>query len=118
MKAQKLLVSVLILMFGLAVARAGDAREFVSAKSLLQTEIESLFNYVPFDGILYCGECYKLDITFRINEDWEMDDIVVEGENEALIQYVSVLLYNSRIQADPKLEGITFNLSMKFVYKS
>jgi len=118
MKTHKLLVSVLILMFGLAVAKAGDAREFVSEKNLLHTEIESLFNNVPFDDILYRGECCKLDITFRINENRKLDDIVVEGENKALIQYVGVLLNNSKIKADPKLEGLKFNLSMKFVYKS
>jgi len=117
MKAQKLLVSVLILMFGFTIVKADNAREFVSAKKLLHSEIESLFNHVPFDDVLYRGECCRLNITFKVNETQKLDDIVVEGENEALVQYASVLLRNNKITADQKLEGITFNLSMKFVYK-
>ncbi len=118
MKPQKLVLCAIVLMLGLANLQAGEAREFTSAKKQLKDEIKFLFNYVPFETFLQESECCVLDVTFRVNDNRELEDIYVEGNNKDLVDYANRVLKRNTIKAHSLLEGITFKVSIRFAHKS
>ncbi len=105
-------------MLGLFSLQASEGQEVRSAKKQLKSKIESLFSNVPFEDVIGNEECCNLKIEFTINDCQHMENIVVKGENADLVHYAKMLLSNNKIKADSQLTGITFGVSMKFVYKT
>ena len=118
MKAQKLFLTLSLVMLGLVSLQASEGREVVSAKKQLKSEIKSLFNYVPFGDLITNDECCTLRVEFTINDSQQMENIVVKGNNEDLVQYAKTLLSKNKIVADDQLVGRSFGVDLKFVYKS
>ena len=118
MKAQKLFLALAALIFSISVAQAGETKEAVSAKKQLETQIKTLFNYVPFEDLVNGEECCTLTIKFNVNECQKLENIVVEGDNEDLVHYAKIVLTNNDIIADSQLTGGVYSVSMKFVYKT
>jgi hypothetical protein len=119
MKAQKLLsMTILLMLFVTVSSFASDATEQRAARKQLKSEISSLFDYVPFTDLLEEEGTCQLRIIFRINEDQEMDNIIIEGNNDNLVNYAKTILKNNRIKANPLLEDLTFGVDMKFIYRT
>ena len=118
MKAQKLFLTLTVVMLGLVSLQASEGREVTSAKNQLKSEIKNLFNYVPFEDLIDNEECCTLRVEFTINDSQQMENIVVEGDNDDLVRFAKTLLSKNKIVADSQLVGRTFGVSLKFVYSS
>jgi len=118
MKAQKLFLTLAVVMLGLVSLQASEGREVTSAKNQLKSEIKSLFNYVPFEDLIANEECCTLRVEFTINDSQQLENIVVEGNNADLVHYAKTLLSKNKIVADDQLVGRSFGVSLKFVYRS
>ena len=118
MKAQKLVLTLAVVMLGLVSLQASEGKEVISAKKQLKSDIASLFTNVPFDDVIANEDCCTLRITFTVNDCQQMENIVVEGSNADLVHYAKMVLSNNKIKADSQLAGTTFGVSMKFVYKT
>jgi len=118
MKAQKLFLTISLVMLGLVSLQASEGREVTSAKKQLKSKIESLFTNVPFEDVIANENYSTLRITFTVNDCQQIENIVVEGSNADLVHYAKTVLTKSKIKADSQLAGKTFGVSMKFVYKT
>ena len=118
MKAKQFILITMLLLAGLISLQASETKELTSAKKQLNSQIESLFNYVPFEDVLKGEDCCTLKITFKVNNSQKLQDIVVEGNNEDLVHYAKMVLKNNNIKTDSELAGNVYSVSMKFVYKS
>jgi hypothetical protein len=118
MKTQKLFLTLAVVMLGLVSLQASEGREVTSAKQQLKSEIKSLFYYVPFEDLITNDEYCILRVEFTINDSQQMENIVVEGNNADLVQYVKTLLSKNKIIADDQLVGRMFGVNLKFVYRS
>jgi hypothetical protein len=118
MKTQKLFLTLAVVILGLVSLQASEGREVTSAKKQLKSEIKSLFYYVPFEDLITNDEYCILRVEFTINDSQQMENIVVEGNNADLVQYVKTLLSKNKIIADDQLVGRMFGVNLKFVCRS
>jgi hypothetical protein len=116
MKTKNILVSVLLVfIIGNLHAGEGDSEAVARAKRELESKINELMYIVPFDDTIGDEKECRLTLTFRVNDQAEVCDCAVSGENKELVSWVNTCLYNKKIEADPLLIGKKYRVPVSFI---
>lgn len=118
MKTQKsiLMVILLGLVFTLS-SYASEGKAAHEAEYELKHHISFLFKAVPWEDLVEPHESCTVVISFKVNNESQLEDIQVEGENEDLVHYTKIVLNRNKISADQVLKGKTYKMQIKFENK-
>jgi hypothetical protein len=118
MKAQKTILMTAMLGLVFAMSSYASENEAASAaKSELKDHISFLFRQVPWEDVVGEEGCC-VQLSFTVNDQLNLEDIQIEGENEDLVHYAKVVLTRNKIKADPVLKGQTYHMKIRFVNKA
>jgi hypothetical protein len=117
MKTTKLFLALLILgciSFSALEAMPGKAQ--TSSNNQLNSEIYSVLKMVPYIEILD-GNVSLINIEFKVNENHEMTDLKITGENDRLVRYAYWTLSRKVIKVDPELKPSAYSIDVTFIVK-
>lgn len=93
---------------------ANDAEEFISARENLTKEITNIVQDAPFELVSNYDSENKVSISFSVVEGGKIISVKVDGQNEALTNWVRNNLERSSLEVDPVLDGIKYRVPVAY----
>ena len=85
-------------------------------KKLAQT-IESLFKDAPLEDLMYIDERCTLHVKFKIDENNQITNINIDGDNPELVRYANTRLTHNSVAVNSTYEQRTYTITLQFVLK-
>ena len=85
-------------------------------KKLAQT-IESLFKDAPLEDLMYIDERCTLHVKFKIDENNQITDINIDGDNRELVRYANAKLSHNSVAVNSTFEQRTYAITLQFILK-
>ena len=119
MKTKGMIIATLVLslVFGANVF-ASDNSAIAKAHNQLKVQLQKEFKTLPFDEISGLEKCAIVEVSFKINENNELEVIEVHSTNEDLQRHAEIALKDNKVVADDLLQGESYHVKMRFIVKS
>ena len=119
MKTQKFLIG-LITIFSLAIstAFAGENKTAATAHSEIKSNLNDVMEQIPFEEFMGNEKECKMTIVFHVNENSELVNYKIYGDNDSLCHIAEILLNKAELTTDQILNGKGFRVDVKFVNKA
>lgn len=101
------------LILGSASVHAGEADTRSVAVDKLQSDLHTQLRGVCLDGIMERNTC-EVTLVFRVNDQSELTDFTVTGENMEMVRRVEDVLAEEVIVADPALANGKYRVTVCF----
>ncbi len=116
MKTQKILFSCLVMLtFALSSSFASKNETAASARTTLIKNVDYIVQKIPFEEFIGNVKECKMTIVFKVNENSEVTDYVIDSDNESLNHITELHLNRAHLKADPILKGYTYRIKVNFV---
>lgn len=117
MKTTRIILTliVLALVCFIPAKASGDYPESTSSKKLSE-KLSSILMKIPFEDLMEENET-TISITFKVNNNHEIENVQVEGNNKSIVRYAKVKLTRQPIVVDPEIEAKTYNIIYRYILK-
>jgi hypothetical protein len=110
-----ILVAITIGYFCLNLITPGSNQEVNSAKSQLSEILDKLFFTIPLHNLMDDEKVSQLSIKFTVNENYELTNLKIKGENEKLVKYAQIKLSEEITKYVDYIEPSKYNVKLRFV---
>ena len=98
------LAAIIILLSQISLM-ANTSEKIRIARNKLKSEIAWQVKQAPFELVNSDAEGNTVHIYFTVNEQGLIDEVNVEGDNEDLVNYVTIRIRPEELSAHPELSG-------------
>lgn len=118
MKTVKIFLSAAALvLINLTSVNANETYPDKICSEVLSEKFSSILYYLPYEDLLDKNEESLLSISFKVNENHELDNIQIMGDNPQIVKYAQTKLTNRVIKVDRKVKEREYNIKFHYMIK-
>ena len=112
-----ILVAITIGYFCITSINTGSNIELENAKLQLSMILDKLFLTTPLYKLMGDDKECQLTVKFTVNENYEITNLKIDGENNNLVKYVHRKLSEDAAKFASDIEPSKYNVKLRFVLR-